>query len=359
MAYKHRHRETYKGKKIDVKAHTSAELARKVKAKKEAIDGRTIDGSVMLSSFGDLFLEATKRNTVSAAWYADLGYTWRSIIRDLGDRRMDQIRTIQLQEYLNSLAGSDSAIKKKYDLIRQVCRYAYVNKMTDTDLSLALIRPHGTPTTIGRSLTDQERTTLLEALSGHRGELFCKMMLYCGLRPSEAQALTWADIDMDTLTISVSKSLKRDGSIGPPKSASGYRVVPIPDHMIPLIKAHEADGPLFSHNYKWHARMWQSIRKATGLTCNLYDLRHTYCTDLERAGVPISIASRLMGHSNINITAKIYTHASTEALQTARDLINAAGKNVGNNRGNPQSKAVCPRSGSHEVRGSSPLCSTK
>lgn len=56
----------------------------------------------------------------------------------------------------------------------------------------------------------------------------------------------------------------------------------------------------------------------------LYNLRHTYCTDLEKAGVPINIASRLMGHSSINITAKIYTHASTQALEMARDLIEKA-----------------------------------
>ena len=54
----------------------------------------------------------------------------------------------------------------------------------------------------------------------------------------------------------------------------------------------------------------------------MYNLRHTYCTDLERAGVPINIASRLMGHSDISLTSKIYTHACFETLETARSLIN-------------------------------------
>jgi integrase len=54
---------------------------------------------------------------------------------------------------------------------------------------------------------------------------------------------------------------------------------------------------------------------------DLYNLRHTYCTDLEKMGVPINIASRFMGHANINITAKIYTHASTEAIEIGRELI--------------------------------------
>lgn len=87
--------------------------------------------------------------------------------------------------------------------------------------------------------------------------------------------------------------------------------------------------------------MWDSVRREMNLAMGcrtyrnklvppypladdftLYNLRHTYCTDLEKMGVPINIASRFMGHANIGITSKIYTHASTEALEIGRDLIN-------------------------------------
>ena len=359
MAYKYRHQENYKGTKIDVRAHTSADLIRKVTAKKAAIDRNVIDGSIMLSDFGELFLEATKRNTVSASWYRDLCYMWRSIIRDFGDRKMENVQPLQLQRYLDSINASDGTIKKKYDLICQILRYAYVNNVTATDLSRGLVRPRGTATKNGRSLTDAERFALLSALDGHRGELFCKLMLYCGLRPSEAQALTWADIDLDVKIININKSIKPDGSIGPPKTNAAYRTIPIPEHFVRTLKRNSSEGDLFSHNVKWRQRMWNSIRKQTGLTCNLYDLRHTYCTDLEKMGVPINIASRFMGHANINITAKIYTHASTEALEIGRSIIDSAGKTEGKNAANPNGRAVSNGSGSHEVRGSSPLCSTK
>ena len=323
MAYKYRHKETYKGIKIDVKAHTSADLIRKVTAKKAAIDANTVDGSVLLSQFGDMFLESTKRNTVSASWYRDLGYMWHSMIEDFGDKKMETVRPLQLQEYLNNLTGSDGTIKKKYDLLCQVLRHAYINGVTDTDLTLGLVRPHGSATKNGRSLTDTERIMLLSVLDNHRGEIFCKMMLYCGLRPSEAQALTWGDIDLEAQTVTVSKSMKPNGSIGAPKTNAAYRTIPIPAHFVrTLLRCPHNGDNLFSQNPKWRQRMWNSIRKETGITANLYDLRHTYCTDLEKMGVPISIASRFMGHANINITAKIYTHASTEALEIGRDLIN-------------------------------------
>lgn len=341
--YEYRHQENYKGAKIDCRAHSSKELINKVQQKRQEIDRGIVDGSIRLSVFGRLFLESNKQHTVSASWYRDLSYALNKIVAGIGDRPMDHIKPIHLQDYLNSLSGADSSIKKQYDLIMQIFRHAYINGVTPTDYTIGLVRPHGSPTVTGRTLTDHERMILLDVLSGHRGELFCKIMLYCGLRPSETQALQWIDVDLKSKTINVNKSLKPDSSIGEPKTSAAYRTVPIPDHLIPLLKANK-EAPfsdLFSHNYTWRRRMWDSVRRDMNIAMGcqmyrnklippypladdftLYNLRHTYCTDLEKKGVPINIAARLMGHSNISITSKVYTHASKEALEIARDLIN-------------------------------------
>ena len=53
----------------------------------------------------------------------------------------------------------------------------------------------------------------------------------------------------------------------------------------------------------------------------LYCYRHTYCTDLQAAGVPINVAKELMGHEDIAVTSKIYTHKSDMALNNAAELI--------------------------------------
>lgn len=48
-------------------------------------------------------------------------------------------------------------------------------------------------------------------------------------------------------------------------------------------------------------------------------------TRLQEVGVPIDVARRLMGHSSVEITSKIYTHASEIALEAARKLIDGRG----------------------------------
>jgi len=49
----------------------------------------------------------------------------------------------------------------------------------------------------------------------------------------------------------------------------------------------------------------------------MHSLRHSFCTILARQGVSLLDASRLMGHSNINITAKIYSHVSDDDKKSA------------------------------------------
>ena len=56
----------------------------------------------------------------------------------------------------------------------------------------------------------------------------------------------------------------------------------------------------------------------------LYCLRHTYGTDLQRARVPINIAKAIMGHSDISVTANVYTDATVEDAMSARDLMDSA-----------------------------------
>ena len=49
-----------------------------------------------------------------------------------------------------------------------------------------------------------------------------------------------------------------------------------------------------------------------------YLLRHTFCTDCQVAGVPLNVAKELMGHSDISVTAKIYTHMVDEVFEQNR-----------------------------------------
>ena len=74
---------------------------------------------------------------------------------------------------------------------------------------------------------------------------------------------------------------------------------------------------------------WDRISAAMDAPKDLtsYCLRHDYCTRLKEAKVPIEIACKLMGHSSIELTNKIYTHQTDVITEQVRTLINSLNEN--------------------------------
>jgi integrase len=60
---------------------------------------------------------------------------------------------------------------------------------------------------------------------------------------------------------------------------------------------------------------------AEGRVVDFHSLRHTFCTNLHRAGVPQREAMELMRHNDPRLTAKTYTDTSLLALRTAVEKI--------------------------------------
>ena len=82
------------------------------------------------------------------------------------------------------------------------------------------------------------------------------------------------------------------------------------------------DNILFSSDtctYREGANLLKSLKrlcKRIGIEeTTFHSLRHTFCTILAKQGVPLKTASVLMGHSNISITAKIYTHVDDTEMK--------------------------------------------
>ena len=46
-------------------------------------------------------------------------------------------------------------------------------------------------------------------------------------------------------------------------------------------------------------------------------LRHTFCTNMQRAGIDVKSLQYLMGHSNVSVTLDVYTHVDFHAVQEA------------------------------------------
>lgn len=355
---------TFEGRRHYVRSSKSQRDAeRKALQKENALkDGLIIlDENTTFAEYAQQWYETYKQNTVSKP----VAKSYISRIRQhlnpaIGQMKLKDIRPIHLQKILNNQVGkSKSHVDKMRVTIRQIFYQATRDKLIREDPACDLTLPNATDGT-HRSITSEERVAILAAATRHPFGLFVKTLLWCGLRPQEAAALEWSGIDQINRRICVRQALKKDNSIGETKTGAGRRDVPIPDSLWKDLKPHipqNADGYIFKHSrgdrhtHTSLRRAWESFMREVDMELGaetdvfygkprivksvrapdltLYCLRHTYCTDLEAAGVPINVAKYLMGHSSIAMTSRIYTHMRPDTLEAVAERINAFGATVG------------------------------
>lgn len=335
---------SFEGKRYAVTGKTEAEAHRnagKLRAKLEAGQKLKRQG-VTVKAFAEEWLE-TYRNSGSDSDKRYEQIVNSIIIPAIGTRKIKSITEQQLQDLINENSHySFSQLSKLRMTLKQIFKKARKNKLILDDPAEDLTLPDCHKGT-HRALTPEERRLLLTVAETHRDGLYVKIMLYCGLRPGEVDVLQWKHVDLAAGVIHVRQALKHDtNKIGPPKSPASVRDVPIPKNLLPDLQAVKSvpDAFVCGRDGTWMTRssqnrMWKSILRAMDIKAGavvyrnqivqsmladdleLYCLRHTYCTDLQSAGVPLNVAKELMGHEDISVTANIYTHTSSDTAKEA------------------------------------------
>ncbi|MDR2615798.1 MAG: site-specific integrase [Oscillospiraceae bacterium] len=345
---------THLGKRYERKGRTLAEAhAKAAKYKAELERGEVaVSGSMTVAAWADTWLETYKRPAIGEGQYKSYKSLLNTaIIPAIGSIQLQGVKDVHLQLLLNSREG-----KSKSDVIRlRAMLQGMFAKASSPTMRLIAFNPSTGLTlpnhtdNIRRSITPEERAAMLPLMETHRAGLWLKLMLHCGIRPGEERALDWEDVDFKQMLIHVHFAVKsKTRNIAKPKSDAGTRDVPIPDVLLPALLAARGapDTPVLArksglrHTESSLRSYWKSFKRELDIAMGAelyrnkivksvvaedlvpYCLRHTYCTDLEDAGVPINIARYLMGHADIKTTSRRYTHTTDYAIGEARDMMN-------------------------------------
>ena len=159
------------------------------------------------------------------------------------------------------------------------------------------------------------------------------MLYWCGLRIGELFALTPADFDFKTGTVSVTKSYQRikgKDVITSPKTKKSVRVIQMPNFLVDEIQDYlkqlygvEDDSRIFPLSKNQLKRAMEKGCKASGVkVIRLHDLRHSHVSLLIDMGFSaLAIADRV-GHESIDITYR-YAHLfPTRQTEMANQLNN-------------------------------------
>ena len=180
---------------------------------------------------------------------------------------------------------------------------------------------------IGPYLAEAERRGLLAAFY---------LELTTGLRRGELLALLCTDLDVENMTISVSKQVNRlNGElvVSQPKTPNSIRKLAIPQRAVDLLVEEHSKHPhspylfvspktgtMFDPDSFWHTH--EKILKAIGAEhIRFHDLRHTFATLSLKYGVDVKTLSGALGHYDAGFTLSTYTHATGGMKRSAADTI--------------------------------------
>lgn len=336
---------TWEGKRYEVYGKTEreaadklAELRAQLKRGEKAVGGNsTVDR--WFEEWFDLYKKPSGLTKKSLGMYRE---KYRRYIQPrIGKMKLKDVRDVHLQRILNDEAGrSYSHVSKIRLVLKEMFSRARKSRLIVWDPAEDLVLPN---TTEGsrRSITEEERKAILAVAETHRAGLWVLTILYSGIRPGETVPLIWKDIDFRKNEIRIYKAAESGtGAVKGPKTDAGFRDIPIHQDLLWRLKAARGEPlePVFTNTRggalddKALRRMWTSFKRELDIHMGAtvyrnkiiesvlaedltpYCLRHTFCTDLQRAGVPINVAKELMGHSDISVTANIYTHRDQAVL---------------------------------------------
>lgn len=271
----------------------------------------------------------------------------------LAGRQPGDVTALDLQKYYNDLDAPASSKKALHNLLRRFYRYAQLNGICQ-DITGCIEAPQRSQTVAQDALNndidvwpDEEVKKVIEALKGSTLRLLIVLAVNTGARFSELLALTYDDVKDNALTIKtqLSDAPKRPGDsrklhINDTKTPASRRVIPLSAQVMEEIAEHKRlhkaemlkngyrSNNLFTSstgNYLYRrnvARSLERLYKRIGVQYHSFHAyRHTFGTNLSRAGVPIEETARLMGHSSINVTAKYYINVSAERKRQAVEKI--------------------------------------
>ncbi len=214
-------------------------------------------------------------------------------------------------------------VNEKYDLSIDLKEYHFSN-LKDRKINVL-------------SVSQQEKLERYLLIKPDLTKLGVLLCLYTGIRIGELCALKWSDIDLENGILRVNKTMQRIQNtyteikaktrviIEEPKSDNSIRDIPLPNHIIILIKKYKASNAESEYflsgniNYIEPRTMQNKFKKyleeSNIENINFHALRHTFATRAIESGIDVKSVSEILGHSTVNMTLEKYVHITMEQKQ--------------------------------------------
>lgn len=250
-------------------------------------------------------------------------YRWAyNACENLHEMKMHEIRPHHMQ---SSLSGIESYARQKKMLLlfHRLYEFCIERDYLQRDYSTSV---HTTVKSTKQSekvpFTAEETEAIWKALPKNEAYGVILVLLYSGLRVSELLNLRSEDVHLDEQWFFIRAS----------KTDAGVRNVPIADKVLPIWKNYLAKGKEYAFTTMtgnrfiydtFLRRYWQPLLKELNIEHTIHETRHTFITNLTMKNVNHTLIKKIVGHvSGMDLTERIYTHASPEFIKEMIKAVN-------------------------------------
>ena len=273
----------------------------------------------------------------------------RNIKNVIGNKLLTEVKPIHCQKIFSDMADEGYKTTTIYQTriaLYNMLEFAKENEVIITNPCKKSVKSDiGKPSDKKEALTIDDQRRFLAAAKGQSYEYQYRFALQTGLRTGELVGLKWEDINFERKTLKIERSMEfrykvGEWRVGPPKSKSGYRTIPLTDEAICILKAQkEKNRKLKVIDKEWAdtvflCRKGQPVKNSTYDTAlfkicdkagikrfSMHVLRHTFATRCIEGGMMPKTLQKILGHSNIGITMNLYVHITEEEKQKEIDLV--------------------------------------
>ena len=250
-----------------------------------------------------------------------------------GGELVQNVKTIVVEDWLESYPGSRQVKSHVRNLMHTLFQAALRWEMVERN-PVDLVRQSRKRLKVPRVLTPVE----FKALLGQLSEPYKTMVVTVaclGLRVSELLGLQWGDIDFQSLTVRIQRSVV-EGKVNPTKTEASESILPLDPDLAEVLLAHKAasihvaDSDFVfaaeSGKPRWKDCILADYLKPASARAGIgsvgwHTFRHTYSTLLHAFGTTPAVQKELLRHANIQTTMNVYTQAVSEAKREAASKV--------------------------------------
>lgn len=356
------------GKQIQrsITGKTQKEVSKKLKEVTTAIDSGTYTApsKMTVGEWLDIwtaeYLGGVKELTVSS---------YKSSIKThikpgLGAIKLEALSSHIIQGFYNRLLApakdrkglSPKTIKNVHGVLHKSLQQAVANGYIRLNPADSCVLPRAERKEL-KPLDEQQITTFLQAIRGHRLEDLFTVVLFTGMREGEALGLLWDCVDLNAGTITINKQLQKDFSKGSQyhlvatKNSKSRTITVAPfvvntlrkvklrqlENKIQLGGCWQDSGFVFTDELGRHlnrSTVYNAFKKVMvqigSPETRFHDLRHSYAVASIRSGDDIKTVQENLGHATAAFTLDVYGHVTEQMKKESAARMEQFIKSVNN-----------------------------